>query len=105
MLFADYAGVFPFVLLIAGWLAFLPRKPMAKVWASGAATLLSLPIGLHIIELVALPPSWAPNYGDHSPGVGLAFGPLVTGWVLCVLVWTTLMGVTVARQYRSKNST
>ena len=67
MFFADNAWVIPFVFLITGWLALLRRKPMTKVWASGVATLLSLPIGSYLVMRIALPSSWYPNYGDHSP--------------------------------------
>ena len=104
MIFADNAGIFPFIFLIAGWLAFLRRKPMTKVWASGAAALLSLPIGSYLVMRLALPSSWYPNYGDHSPGVGVVFFPLVAGWVLCVIVWVLLAGFTAAAIFWRRNS-
>ena len=83
----DFTGSIPFVFLIVGWLAFLRRKPMAKVWASDAGTLISLPVGSYLVVRFALPQSWYPNYGDHSPGVGIVFFPLLAGWVICVIVW------------------
>jgi hypothetical protein len=104
MRFEDYAGIIPFVFLIVGWLAFLRRKPMAKVWASGAGTLLSLPVGLYLVTRVVLPQSWYPNYGDHSPGVGLVFFPLVAGWVVCAIVWVLLAGITRAAIFWLRNS-
>jgi len=104
MSFANNAWVIPFVFLIAGWLAFLRRKPMTKVWASGVATLLSLPIGSYLVMRIALPSSWYPNYGDHSPGVGVVFVPLLAGWVLCVIVWVAVAGITVASIFSRRHS-
>ena len=54
-LFASPIAI-PFVFLIAAWLAFSRRKPMTKVWASGIATLISLPAGLVIVGIIYLPP-------------------------------------------------
>lgn len=95
---------FPFACFAVAWFSFRHRRPLAKVWASAAATLLSLPVGSGLITRIELPASWYPNYGDHSPGVGVAFAPLVVGWVLCTMVWTGAMGVMVAKYYRPKNS-
>lgn len=104
MTFADDAGIFPFVFLIAGWLAFLRHKPMTRVWASGVATFLSLPIGSYLVMRIALPSSWYPNYGDHSPGAGLVFVPLMAGWALCAIVWVLLAGFTTASILRRRKS-
>jgi hypothetical protein len=102
--FEQVAFGIPFIFLTAGWVTFWRRGPMAKVWASGIATLISLPVGSYLVERVVLPPSWAPNYGDHSPGAGLAFFPLLAGWVLCVITWLLIAGANIALAFWRRNS-
>jgi len=75
---------------------------MRWVWLSGLATLLSLPIGLVIVGLIYLPP-YDPTY-EHSPGIGVAFLPVLVGWVACAIIWTAIFGVAIARGYMARNS-
>ena len=100
--FEDCAAAIPFVFLIAGWAMFLRRRPMTGVWTSGVATLISLPVGFRLVQLISFPPNFFAH--EHDAGIGLVFFPLFAGWILCAFVWVMLAVITVVRSYWLKPS-
>jgi hypothetical protein len=54
--------------------------------------LVSVPLGIELIGHVLHFPD---NPGDHSPGIGIAFLPLMLVWGLCLLIWLTRLALLV----------
>jgi len=72
----------PIPLSASAWLIAPKGRMVVRIALAGIATSASLPIGLWIVGLyVNLPP------GEHSPGVGLVFFPVIAVWVTCMAAW------------------
>jgi hypothetical protein len=63
--------------------------------------LISLPVGIELIGKVLHFPE---NIGDHNPGFGVVFVPLIVIWFLCLLEWFVQSVVFALLKLRSNNT-
>lgn len=60
---------------------------------------ISIPLGIMLIGHALHFPS---NMGDHSPGIGVAFLPLLLVWIGCSLLWLGRFGWLATRKFAAR---
>ena len=87
------------------------------LWALRAVIFRNLPAGYRLIfdtvlllvsiplamELIGWALAFPDNVGDHSPGIGVVFIPLMLVWLVAALIWLSRLLEFTIRKFRSNH--